>query len=225
MIASKIDLTYLKMDITGKILDELRFNTKKYGFRSLVIPPTFVDLVLEDKKDIRLTTVVSFPLGKETLKYKVKEALALLDQGVDEVDIVSNISYVLENKYEKYENEVKTLVSSVKDAYPDRIVKIICEITMLKPKQILKVLKIINSVRPDFFKTSTGFGIRGVSIGDIVFIRRHLSNEIGLKASGGIRSFMKARKILEAGADILGSSSGLKIISEENRWYSSHEGE
>ncbi len=218
-IASRIDMTYLKMDVNISMIENVVSKVKKYNFRSLVIPPLYIDDIRSIDRKIRLTTVISFPLGKDTVDKKIKVSLDALNNGADEVDVVSNVSYILENRYDRYFSEVKEIVKSIKEYYPDKIVKLICEITLLSPRQLLKVLGIINQVKPDFFKTSTGFGYRGTSIGDVIFIRRYLEPEIGLKASGGIRSFIRAKMILDSGADIIGSSSGIKIIEEERKWY------
>lgn len=214
-LASRIDHTYLKLDISKNIVVNLVNETIKYGFRCLVIPQYAIRWINEEVRDkVKLCTVVSFPHGMTDPSLKISEAKYALEMGFVEVDIVSNVSLVKSGDYKGYENEVINIVDEIKSSYPNSIVKIIGEITVLTSNELEIVIDAINSARPDFFKTSTGYGPRGTSVDDVIHIRNLLDNEIGLKASGGIRSYKQALDILSAGADIIGTSSAVKIIEE-----------
>ena len=214
-IASRIDHTYLKLDITKDIVLNLVEETIKYGFRCLVIPQYAIKWIDEESKDkIRLCTVVSFPHGMVDPSLKISEAKHALEIGFDEVDVVSNVSLVKSGDFKGYEDEVTHIVDEVKSSYPNSIVKIIGEITVLNSDELEVVIDAINSARPDFFKTSTGYGPRGTNVEDVIHIRNLLGSGIRLKASGGIRSYKQALDILSAGADVIGTSSAVKIIEE-----------
>ncbi len=214
-VANKIDHTYLKLDITRDVVLKLVDETIKYGFRCLVIPQYAIRwLDMEVRNKVRLCTVVAFPHGMVDLSLKINEAKHALEMGFDEIDIVSNVSLVKSGEIEDYEDEIVQIVDVIKSNYPDKILKIIGEITILNTEELELMINVINSVKPDYFKTSTGYGPRGTNVDDVIQVRELLDNSIKLKASGGIRSYAQALEIFSAGADIIGTSSAVKIIKE-----------
>ena len=214
-LAGRIDHTYLKLDIERDKVLKLSEEVLKYGFRALVIPQYAIKWIDDNLRDkLRLCTVVSFPHGMTAPSLKINEAIHALNSGFDEVDIVSNVSLVKSGEYKEYEEEVMCIVKEVKSAFPDKVVKIIGEVTVLNPDELELVISAINSAKPDFFKTSTGYGPRGTSVEDVIHIKKLLDDEIGLKASGGIRSYEEALDMFSAGADIIGTSSAVKIVEE-----------
>ncbi|HIE36888.1 TPA: deoxyribose-phosphate aldolase [Candidatus Geothermarchaeota archaeon] len=213
--AGKIDYTYLKLDLTSDKLLSLVKDVLNHKFRSLVVPYyaiTWLDESIVHK--LSLCTVISFPFGTAPTRLKVEEAIAALDMGYDEVDIVSNIWLIKSGLYDQYREEVKQIVSEIRDRYPDKTIKIIGEVTILNYNELRKAIDAINSAKPDFFKTSTGYGPRGTILDDVIQIRQVLNPEIRIKASGGIRSYRQAMDLISAGADVIGTSSAMQIIKE-----------
>ena len=214
-IGSKIDHTRLSIDIRLKeVVKEYRACCR-LGVRGFVSHPWVVarlsDIV--DKCDTMLIGVVSFPYGMDSLEAKLRTIDYLFSSGADEVDVVSNVNLLLNGFYKEYVDEVVGLTSYVKDSWR-RGIKIIVEVTILNDRLLRKAVEAINRAGPDFFKTSTGKGPRGTTVEDVSAIRGMLSPDIGIKASGGIRNCKAATALLDAGADIIGSSSGIAIVEE-----------
>ena len=214
-LASKIDHTYLKLDITTSTVKKLINETISYGFRSLVIPPYALRWIDDEvKSNLKLCSVVSFPLGLTDPKLKVLEAEYAFKLGAQEVDIVSNISLVKSRYYGEFRDELAYIVEYLKSRYPEKTIKVIGEVTILDYRELVTLIEIINDIEPDFFKTSTGFGPRGTTVEEVTLIREKLGEKIKLKASGGIRTLEKALKMLESGADVIGTSSAINIMNE-----------
>lgn len=215
-IAKRIDHTYIRIDANYESLEAFIKVGLEYKFRSLVVPPSFLSYVKERIKGtgIKLSAVIDIPFGQEALKAKMCSCKNAIDCGADELDIVSNMSLLLSRMFDKYETEARSLVQLTKTEYPDIVVKYIVEVTVLDVDLLTKAIEIINRVKPDYFKTSTGFGPRGTTSADVKFIRQLLSNDIKIKASGGIRTYEQFIELTNSGADIIGSSTGDKIIKE-----------
>ncbi len=214
-IGSKIDHTRLSLDIRlGEVLEEYRACCR-LGIRGFVTHPWVVarlsDIV--NRCGTMLIGVVSFPYGMDSLEAKLRTIDYLFSSGADEVDVVSNVNLLLNGLYKEYLDEVVGLVSYVKDSW-GRGIKIIVEVSILNERLLEEAVEAINRAGPDFFKTSTGKGPRGTTVEDVLAIRRMLSPDIGIKASGGIRDCKAAITLLDAGADIIGSSSGIAIVKE-----------
>lgn len=213
--AEKIDYTYLKLDLTNNKLLNLVEDVLNYKFRSLVIPYYAINWLDESIiHKLTMCTVISFPFGMTLKHLKVEEARTALDMGYDEVDIVSNTWFIKSGLFEKYREEVKYIVSEIRDSHPDKIIKIIGEVTILNYEELKKTIEAINSAYPDFFKTSTGYGPRGTNLDDVKQTRQMLNPGIRIKASGGIKSYKQALDIISAGADVIGTSSAMEILKE-----------
>ena len=219
-IASKIDNTLLKIDVTLAVVREFIRKSLEYGMRGVVLPEFFIryarDLI--PKGSMKLVSVVAFPFGHVNPYVKISEATNAIDAGADELDIVSNTSLIKSGLIDKYANEIEIITKYFKREYPGIPIKIIAEIPILSIVEISIVAEIFNKFKPDYIKTSTGYAYRGTSIGDVLYLRTLLDEEIRIKASGGIRSFEKAVNLLMAGASIVGTSTGFKIVDEAKRY-------
>lgn len=220
-IASKIDHTLLKIGVDLNQLNKFIEEGVKYNVRALVVSPTNVNYLKEYLEkfnaDIRVVSVVAFPYGETFTRVKICEIDHLYDIGVDEVDIVLNTSLLIQGYIDDFKAELKTLNDYIRGNYPNLTAKYIVEIPLLNKPLIVKAVEIFNEVMPEYLKTSTGYGPRGTTVDDVKFIRKILNPEIKIKAAGGIRSYQQAIELIAAGADIIGSSSGVKIIKEAVR--------
>ena len=216
-LASKIDYTLLKIGVSEDTIKSFVEMGLKFMVRGLVVTPSNIPLL---KKYLRggyrpkLVSVVSFPYGETFLSVKYMEIDKLVEEGVDELDIVLNTSYIIQGKIDRFREEASNIMRYVRDNYPSLTVKLIVEVTILQPNILKDVIKVINEVKPDYFKTSTGYGPRGTQVDDIIMIKKYLAPSIGLKAAGGIRKLKQAIELINAGADIIGSSAGIEIIKE-----------
>jgi len=214
VIASKIEYTALLPITSKKAIDRLCKEAKDFNFRSVVVLPTFLKRVKNNLKntDIKVGTVVGFPLGGDLSSVKSYETLAALMEGADEIDFVMNISKFLDNELFEVQKEMKTIVEHVKKK--DGICKVIIETCLLDDMQKIKAARLVVDSGADFIQTSTGFSKAGVSLEDVILLKKNLKDEIKIKASGGIRTAEFAIELLKAGADTLGTSAGIKIIME-----------
>lgn len=210
-LARKIDYTILKpTDTIDQILNGAR-NADRLGFRSIVVPPFAVPSVREIVR-IPVTTVVSFPLGHHGISQKVDEVKRAYEMGAQEVDIVMNLAALKSGDWRTIDNEARTLTAVCKDL--GLTSKFIIETAYLTRGEIERASFIIADAGGDYVKTNTGFGPRGVSVEDVIVIRRVIGHRAGIKASGGIRTALQAVLLLGFGADILGTSSPIEIYNE-----------
>ena len=220
-LAKTIDQTLLNPVATSKEIEQLCITAKKYHFAAVCINPTFIT---QAKKilaggDVKVCSVVGYPLGANTIETKVFEARDNVRKGADELDMVINLGAVKSGNYDNVEREIKIVVNVIRREqiaeYNKHInIKIIIETAVLTKDEIKKVCSIIERSGADFVKTSTGFGVKGVELDDIRLIREVVTRNIGVKASGGIRTFGDAQALIDAGATRLGTSSGVNIIKE-----------
>jgi deoxyribose-phosphate aldolase len=220
-LAKTIDLTYLKPITTVKEIESLCKNAKKYHFASLCINPCMLTIAkrfLADS-DVKVSSVVGFPLGANTTETKVFEAKDNVKKGADEIDVVLNLGALKSGNYTFIEKELLIIVNVIRREqmaeYNKHInIKVIIETGNLLKEEIKKVCKIIEDIGADFIQTSTGYGARGVELDDIRLIREVVTRNIGVKASGGIRTFKDAQALIDAGATRLGTSAGVEIMEE-----------
>jgi len=220
-LAKTIDQTLLNPIATTKDIEQLCINAKKNHFAAVCINPTYIaqaKKILADT-DVKICSVVGYPLGANTIETKVFEARNNVKKGADELDMVINLGAVKSGNYEYVEREIKIVVNVIRREqiaeYNKHInIKVIIETAILTRDEIKKVCAIIERSGADFVKTSTGFGVRGVELDDVRLIREIVTRNIGVKASGGIRTFKDAQALIDAGATRLGTSSGINIIKE-----------
>lgn len=220
-LAKTIDQTLLNPIATSKDIEQLCINAKKNHFAAVCINPTYIaqaKKILADT-DVKVCSVVGYPLGANTIETKVFEARNNVKKGADELDMVINLGAVKSGNYDYVEREIKIVVNVIRREqiaeYNRHIdIKVIIETAILTRDEIKKVCAIIERSGADFVKTSTGFGVKGVELDDVRLIREIVTRNIGVKASGGIRTFKDAQALIDAGATRLGTSSGINIIKE-----------
>ncbi|MGC8566710.1 MAG: deoxyribose-phosphate aldolase [Caldisphaera sp.] len=212
-LPEKIDHTILKPEDGYDGIIRGIEEVKKYGFRSLVLPLSAVRFASEIS-NIPLTSVISFPMGNDPLEIKKVQLEKAIDYGAREVDVVINLMDLLSNKIDDVSKEIRELTELAHQLGAK--IKFIIETGYLSKNSIIKISKIIEENKGDFIKTSTGFGPRGVTIDDILIIKNSVSKNQKIKASGGIKTAIQAIMFLYVGADILGTSSSVKIVNEFN---------
>jgi deoxyribose-phosphate aldolase len=207
-----IDHTTLKIDTKKTDIKKLCTEAEANKFYAVCVPPYFVQnasMLLKDS-DVKITTVIGFPLGYSATPSKAAEIQKAIDDGADELDVVINVSAVKSGDWNYVQNDIKTVALATQ--MKGKIIKVILETGLLTRKEIKKLCEICAEAGVNFVKTSTGFNGEGATEEVVEFLRANLPSSIKIKASGGIKSAKKALKMIEAGADRLGTSSGIKII-------------
>jgi deoxyribose-phosphate aldolase len=213
-LSKYIDHTYLKPVGTCKEIEKLCHEAKEYNFAAVCVNPTWIDFCKKmlDKSDVKVATVIGFPLGAMTTESKVYEATDAINHGADEIDMVMNIGKLLDCDYDY----VKSDISEVSNVCQDAILKVIIETAYLTKEEIVKACELAVEAGADYVKTSTGFASEGATLENVRLMRKTVGPDIGVKAAGGIRSYEDAIQMIEAGATRIGASSGVKIVSGEN---------
>ena len=212
-VNSYIDHTLLKADTNKEQILSLIDEAKKYEFASVCVNPTWVKTASELLKDssVKVCTVIGFPLGASTSAVKAFEAKDAIANGADEIDMVINIGWLKDRKYQDVEQEIRTL----KEACGDRILKVIIETCLLTEEEKIKMCELVTNAGADYIKTSTGFSTGGAIFDDIRLFAKHVGEGVKIKAAGGISSMDDAEKFLALGADRLGTSRIVKIVKKE----------
>lgn len=191
--------------MTRSHLVSLCREAKKYKFWSVCVNPVWVKLAKQ--QGVRVCSVVGFPLGANTLAVKVAEAKQAIKDGADELDAVMNLSWLKMGRVKDLQHGLKTFAVACRG----RIVKIIIETCYLTDKEKVLAAKLVKASGADFVKTSTGFGPGGATVADVKLLRRVVGPGFGVKASGGIKTREQAEALVRAGANRLGTSSGVDI--------------
>ena len=206
-----IDHTLLKQDAQPEQIVKLCDEAKQFDFMSVCVNPAYVPLAakcLEDS-DVKVCTVIGFPLGMNLTKTKVEEAVLAVKQGADEVDMVINVG-MLKAGHDDY---VREEIREIKQAVGHNIIlKVIIETCLLNNDEIVRACKAAKEAGADFVKTSTGFSTGGATVEAVRLMRETVGPEMGVKASGGVRTHEDLIAMVEAGANRIGTSSGAKII-------------
>jgi deoxyribose-phosphate aldolase len=213
-VAAMVDHTNLKAYATREDFQKLCDEAKKYGFKSVAINTYPVHMCREmlEGSEVLTGAAVGFPLGQMTIASKVAEASNAVADGCQEFDYVLNVGKVKEHDYAYIEEEMKQLVAVARAA--GICVKVIFETCYLTEEEIIEVAKVASRVKPDFVKTSTGFGTAGAKPEHVRLMKQYAGEDVQVKAAGGIRSWKAAKEMIDAGATRLGTSSGIKIIEE-----------
>ncbi|MTI21650.1 deoxyribose-phosphate aldolase [Fulvivirga sp. RKSG066] len=209
-----IEHTNLKPTITGKDVDLLVKEAKTHNFLGVCVPPFWVKRASREigEADIQLVTVAGFPLGYNMTETKVEEIKLALRDGADEIDLVMNVSAIKDGMpWPKI--EFAKCSKLVHDEY--KILKVIIETALLTDEEIIKACKLCADAGVDFVKTSTGFASAGAMVEHIKLMRENLPSNVGIKASGGIKTHDDAIAMIKAGADRLGTSSGIEIVKSK----------
>ena len=207
------DHTLLKPDAKKEDVIKLCTEARQYDFASVCVNPDFVSLAAKELKgtDVKVCTVIGFPLGANLPEIKWMEATLALSQGADEIDMVINVGQLKSGQYEVVKADIRAVV----EASQDKLVKVIIETCLLTNDEKVKACQLAVSAGADFVKTSTGFSAAGATVEDIVLMRETVGPNIGVKAAGGARSYEDAEAFIEAGATRIGTSSGVAIVSGE----------
>ena len=211
-LARVIDHTILKSFATTEQIIQTCKEAIKYNFASVCTNPVYSELISLELKgtNVKPCTVVGFPLGANTFLIKSKETRLAIEQGIEEIDMVMNIGALKSQEYNKVEEDIAAVVA----AAHGKIVKVIIETCYLNENEKIKACEIILKSNAHFVKTSTGFSKTGATVEDVMLIRKIVGNRLKIKASGGILTLEDALKLLDAGADRLGASSGINIINK-----------
>ncbi len=210
--AKLIDHTLLKPNATKEQIHHLCEEAMEHGFCSVCVNPAFVPYCAEVLKDsdVKVCTVIGFPLGANETEIKVAETRLAIAHGADEVDMVINVSALKDGEDEKVENEIRAL----REASEGKILKVIIETCLLTDEEKVRACILAKNAGADFVKTSTGFSTGGATVEDVALMRKTVGPEMGVKASGGVRSHDDLVAMVKAGANRIGTSSGPKIIAK-----------
>lgn len=200
--AARIDHTTLGPETTRADAQRIVDEAAEYGMNAC-IPPCYVEEATDRRPEVRLATVVGFPHGQHAPEVKREEAVAAWRAGADELDVVANRGWLLGDEDERFHEELAEIVAAV--PVP---VKVIVETSDLPAEGIRRAAELAVEADADFLKTSTGFGAGGATVEDV----RLLANYLPVKASGGIRDYETARRMLDAGAERIGASSGVALV-------------
>ena len=217
-LAKMIDHTILKANATQSDIEKLCDEAKKYNFASVCVNPYWVPLASDLLKNstVKVCTVIGFPLGATSSESKASETEIAILQGADEVDMVINVGAMKNNKTDLVENDILAVVNSArktgKTQNKNIIVKVILETCYLTKDEIKNACLCAKNAGADFVKTSTGFGTGGATVEDVALMKETVGSSMEVKASGGIRDYETAIKMIEAGASRLGTSSGISIV-------------
>ena len=215
-LSKLVDHTLLKPNASKDDIRRLCEEAKKQGFWSVCVNPTYVSLATEilRETDVKVCSVVGFPLGANTPEVKAVEAEKAIDDGASEIDMVINIGALKSRDYELVKRDIREVVERAKRS-EDIVIKVIIETGLLTDDEKVLACRFVKESGADFVKTSTGFNAPGATVHDIKFLRNVVGPNFGLKASGGIRTYRDAIKLIEAGANRIGTSSGIAIIGEK----------
>lgn len=208
-----IDHTLLKQDATENQIDCLLSEAREYDFASVCVNPTWVKYakkVLEGT-DVKVCTVVGFPLGATTSAVKAFETQEAIQNGADEIDMVINVGALKSGNLDLVESDIRAVVESS----GDKLVKVIIEACLLTDKEKVVACQLAQKAGADFVKTSTGFSTGGATIADVTLMRETVGPDMGVKAAGGARSYEDALAFVEAGATRIGTSAGVAILKGE----------
>ncbi len=211
-----IDHTMLKADTTEDEIRTLCAEAKKYIFASVCVNPCYVPLcysLLKDTK-VKVCTVIGFPLGANSTEIKRAEAEQALKEGAEEIDMVINVGQLKQGNNEYVFNDINQVVLAAKKK--NAICKVIIETALLSDEEKVKACLLAKSAKADFVKTSTGFSTGGATAGDVALMKYVVGSSVGVKASGGIRTFEDAETMIESGADRIGASASVKIVTKQN---------
>ncbi|NQM55841.1 deoxyribose-phosphate aldolase [Streptococcus suis] len=206
-----IDHTILKPETTQEQVEKILSEAKEYDFASVCVNPTWVSLAAESLKDsdVKVCTVIGFPLGANTSAVKAFETKDAIANGADEIDMVINVGALKAGNDALVLDDIKAVV----DASGDRLVKVIIETCLLTDDEKVRACQLSKEAGADYVKTSTGFSTGGATVADVALMRKTVGPDMGVKASGGARSYEDAIAFIEAGASRIGASSGVAIMN------------
>ncbi len=208
-----IDHTILKPTCLVSDIHILCEEAKQFDFAAVCVPPNFVKLAKELTvgTDVKVATVIGFPFGYSATEAKIAEIILAMVDGADELDVVANISAIKNGDWAAIADEINHIMPIIRSK--GKAVKIIIESGVLTDDEIIKCCDIYGIAGIDFLKTSTGYAEKGASVEAVALFRKHLPESVHIKASGGIRDYETAKKMIDAGATRIGCSAGVAIVT------------
>ena len=211
-ILNHVDHTLLKQQSTWEQIKAICDDGKKFNTASVCIPPSYVKQCADYcEGKLKICTVIGFPNGYNTTACKVFETKDAIENGADEIDMVINIGWLKDKKYDLIENEI----SEIKKACNGKLLKVIIETCLLTDEEKIKMCEIVTKAGADYIKTSTGFSTAGATFDDIKLFSENIGEKVKMKAAGGISSLDDAEKFLSLGAERLGTSRIVAIAKSE----------
>ncbi|QXM06293.1 deoxyribose-phosphate aldolase [Crassaminicella indica] len=220
-IQEYIDHTLLKPQATEEQIKKVCAEARKYGFASVCVNAYYTSLVRKELEgtNVKTCVVVGFPLGATTKEVKAFETKQAIENGAQEVDMVINIGALKNQKYDVVKEDIEAVVNAAKGK---AFVKVIIETCLLNNEEKIKACEISKEAGADFVKTSTGFSTGGATVEDIALMRKTVGPDLGVKASGGVRTREDADAVIKAGANRIGASASIAIVEgkkDENAGY------
>ena len=213
-ILKYVDHTLLGQAATWEEIKVILDDAMKYETASACIPPSYVKQAAEYVAGkLAICTVIGFPNGYNTTAVKVFETKEAVLEGADEIDMVINVGFLKDKKYDAIESEIR----QIKEACNGKILKVIIETCLLTEEEKVKMCELVTKAGADFIKTSTGFSKAGATFEDVALMRANVGKEVKVKAAGGISSFDDAEKFVSLGAERLGTSRLIKIMKSEDK--------
>ncbi|WP_079530319.1 deoxyribose-phosphate aldolase [Halobacillus hunanensis] len=211
-LAKMIDHTQLKPDTSKDKITEICHEAKEHGFMSVCVNPCWVEYSsqLLEGTDVRVCTVIGFPLGATTTETKVFETRQAIKNGATEVDMVINVGELKSGNTKAVQADIEAVVNEAKGK---ALVKVIIETSLLNDEEKVTASQLTKDGGADFVKTSTGFSGGGATVEDVSLMRKTVGPDLGVKASGGVRDYEGARAVIEAGATRIGASAGIAIVN------------
>lgn len=208
-LLSRLDHTLLKQTATWEEIRRICEEGMKYQTASVCIPPCYVKRAKEYVQDkVNICTVIGFPNGNTTTAVKVLETRDAVENGADEIDMVINLGMVKERDYDRVLEEIQ----AVKQACGGKVLKVIIETCLLTEDEKLEMCRVVTRSGAEYIKTSTGFSTGGATFADVELMRKHMGEQVKVKAAGGISSVEDAEKFLALGADRLGTSRLITLL-------------
>lgn len=213
-ILAKVDHTLLAQTATWEEIRQICNDGMRYETASVCIPPSYVEQAKNYVGDrLKICTVIGFPNGYNTTAVKEFETKDALKKGADEIDMVINLGWVKDGRFDLVEKEIRTL----KEVCGGNVLKVIIETCLLTEEEKVKMCEVVTNSGADFIKTSTGFSTSGATFADVALFKEHVGPQVKIKAAGGISSFADAEKFVELGADRLGTSRLVKIMKQNEK--------
>lgn len=213
-ILSKVDHTILKQESTWEDVKQICDDGIKYNVASICIAPSYVkqasEYIKQNNSSLKVCTVIGFPNGYNTTETKVFETANAIENGAEEIDMVINVGWLKDRKYDEISREIK----EIKRACQGKLLKVIIETCLLTEEEKIKMCKIVSESGADYIKTSTGFSKAGATFADVELMAKNVAEGIKVKAAGGISGLKDAEKFIELGASRLGTSRIIKAVKE-----------
>lgn len=215
-LSKYVDHTFLKAFAGGKEIRQLCEEARKYDFASVCVNPCNIPQAkqLLEGSDVKVCTVIGFPLGANTTAIKVAETVGAYQMGCDEFDMVINVGDLKDGRDDDVRNEIRSVVQAAQG----KIVKVIIETFFLNKEEKARAVRLACEAGASFVKTCTGFNDGKATVADIQLMKENITDGVQIKASSGIRSWNDAKDLIEAGANRLGTSAGVKILEEYNKY-------